>query len=106
MTDLGVPAGDTVSTAYSINAKDQVVGQSALCRMVRANDSCDSALYRGFLWENGSLVALQPLLVPGSNIFLNNAININDRGEIVGIGTLPSGSNHIVLLVPCDEDRE
>jgi probable HAF family extracellular repeat protein len=102
--DLGVLPGDTAGTAYSINAKGQVVGQTALCIQVRSNDSCNSLAYHAFLWENGSLAGLQDLLVPGSNVTLNNAININDRGEIAGIGVLPSGDQHVFLLVPCDED--
>jgi hypothetical protein len=47
---------------------------------------------------------LQGLLVPGSNVTLNNTININDRGEIVGLGVLPNGDQHVILLVPCDDN--
>jgi probable HAF family extracellular repeat protein len=90
MTDLGVLPGDTAATAYSVNGKDQVVGQAALCTKVRSSDGCHSLVYHAFLWENGSLAGLQGLLVPGSNVTLNNAININDRGEIVGLGVLPN----------------
>jgi len=31
------------------------------------------------------------------------AFTINDRGEIAGVGILPNGDAHAVLLVPCDE---
>jgi probable HAF family extracellular repeat protein len=106
MVDLGVLPGDTAATAYSVNAQDQVVGQAALCTKVRSSDGCDSLVYHAFLWENGSLAGLQSLLVPGSNVSLNNAININDRGEIVGMGVLPNGDQHVVLLIPCDESRD
>ena len=107
MTDLGILPGDTAGTGYSVNAKDQVVGQTALCTKVRSNDDgCNSVVYHAFLWENGSLVGLQNLLLPGSNVTLNNAININDRGEIAAIGVLPNGNQHVFLLVPCDAEQD
>lgn len=107
MTDLGILPGDTVGTALSVNAMDQVVGQTDLCIRVRSNDDgCDSLLYHAFLWENGSIAGLQDLLLPGSNVTLNNAININDRGEIAAIGVLPNGDQHVFLLVPADAEQD
>jgi hypothetical protein len=70
-----------------------------------------------FLWENGDLVDLNSLIPPDSPLELAGVgplsqvavPNINDRGEIVGIGT-PSGCDHDIsdcghafLLIPCDE---
>jgi hypothetical protein len=58
------------------------------------------------LWENGGpLVDLQTLLVHPSDITLIAAIVINDRSEIVGVGILPNGDSHSVLLIPCDENH-
>ena len=105
MTDLGLPPGDTAGTAYSVNAKDQVVGRSDVCTKVNPNDTCDASLYHGFLWENGSLVDLQTLALPGSGLTVNDALNVNDRGEIAGYGALPNGDQHVVLLIPCDENH-
>jgi len=105
MTDLGLPAGDTAGTAYSVNAKDQVVGRSDVCTKVNSNDTCDASIYHGFLWEKGSLVDLQTLALPGSGLTVNDALNINDRGEIAGYGVLPNGDQHVVLLIPCDENH-
>jgi len=89
ITDVGVIAGDNAGSAYSVNASDQVVGRSALCIKVNPNDSCESVSYHAFLWENGSIVDLETLVLPGSGITVNDALNINDRGEIAGYGTLP-----------------
>jgi len=107
ITDIGVVSGDTVGTAYSVNANDQVVGRTDLCTKVNPNDSCDNAskIYHAFLWQKGSLADLQTLILPGSGITVNDALNINDRGEIVGFGALSSGDQHVVLLIPCDENH-
>jgi hypothetical protein len=34
------------------------------------------------------------------------ALNINDRGEIAGLGSLPNGETHAFLLIPCGEGDE
>lgn len=91
--------------AYSVNSSDQVVGRSTLCSKVNPDDSCEGASYHAFLWENGSIADLQTLILPGSGFTVNNAVNINDRGEIAGYGTLSNGDNHVILLIPCDGNR-
>jgi probable HAF family extracellular repeat protein len=110
MTDLGLLYADTGGTAYSVNERDQVVGVTTVCARVESNDSCQGAVYNAFLWEKGSMVDLQTLLLPGSGITLSNrtgrgAYNINDRGEIAGEGLLPNGDARAVLLIPCDGDH-
>jgi probable HAF family extracellular repeat protein len=111
MTDLGVLDGDTAGAAYSVNERDQVVGVTTACARVKSDDSCDGPVYNAFLWERGSMVDLQSLLVPGSGITLSNgsgrgAYNINDRGEIAGEGALPNGDARAVLLIPCDANHK
>ena len=91
--------------AYSVNSSDQVVGRSTLCSKVNPDDSCEGASYHAFLWGNGSIADLQTLILPGSGFTVNNAVNINDRGEIAGYGTLSNGDNHVILLIPCDGNR-
>ena len=90
MTDLGTVAGQFRSTAYSINSKSQVVGD--------ANDNA-------WLWENGSIVDLNTLVPPGTNLHVAVGAAINDRGEIVATGLLQNGNEHAVLLIPCDENH-
>jgi hypothetical protein len=31
--------------------------------------------------------------------------NVNDRGEVLGLGVLPTGDQRAFLLIPCDDDR-
>lgn len=56
-----------------------------------------------FLWDSGSIFDLNALIPAGSSLTLYYAVNINDRGEIAGLGADVSGNEHAFLLVPCDE---
>jgi len=111
MTDLGLLYADTAGNADSVNAKDQAVGVTVPCAKVNFDDSCEGPVYHSFLWEKGSMVELQTLIVPGSGITLScahcgeAAYNINDRGEIAGQGVLSDGNSRAVLLIPCDENH-
>jgi probable HAF family extracellular repeat protein len=101
--DLGTVEGDACSHGRAINAKGQIVGLST---------DCHRALH-AFVWEEGSpMLDLNTLIPPGSGVLLTNAININDRGEILAqsdpLGVTPideADLGHLVLLVPCDEGR-
>jgi len=94
MTDLGTVPGDSCSGAFSINSKGQVVGNSGDC----SSNFFDHA----FLWEDGGpMVDLNTLVVPQSGVQLVWAKDINDHGEIAGLGELPNGDIHAVLLIPC-----
>ena len=103
MVDLGLIAGDTAGSAYSINSKDQVVGTSIQCTQINPDDSCDGPVSHAFLWADGSLFSLQSLINPVSKITVNNVTSINDRGEIAGTGIRANGESHAYLLVPCGE---
>jgi probable HAF family extracellular repeat protein len=100
MTDLG-NLGQT-SFAFYTNSKGQVVGHSKI------NDGT----FRAFLWENrGPMIDLNTLIPSGSSLLLVEAFNINDRGEIAGLG-LPPGCEdlytcgHAYVLVPREGDQE
>ena len=83
--------GDVGSVAYSINDKEQVVGQGS----------------RAILWQNGVLMDLNTL-VPGppfSPLYLLQAWDINASGEIVGLGLGITGEMHAFFAVPCDEEH-
>jgi len=103
MYDLGT-AGTPCGYAIGINSPGQVVG---------ASYDCIFGGYSAFLWEHGSIVDLNTLIPPGSDLHLGQAININDRGEIVGTALLPGGDPqfyskgylHAFLLIPCDENH-
>ena len=104
-TDLGTLPGDPCSASQAINSKGQIVGSS--------EGICFTSLQhaRAFLWENGGhMLDLNTLVPSGSGVQLLGAVDINDRGEIVGSG-LPSGCDdvgtcgHAFLLIPCDENH-
>jgi probable HAF family extracellular repeat protein len=107
MRDLGRLPGTTCSRANQINNQRQIVGNVSDCVTVLT----------AFLWENGGpMVDLNTLIPPNSSLYLANAIDINERGEIAGMGR-PAGCQpadeescwHAYLLIPdgdCDEDNE
>jgi probable HAF family extracellular repeat protein len=94
MHDLGSLDGSNCADAFSVNAQQQVVGNSG--------PDCTSA----FLWENGGpMVDLSTLVSPNPGFASLGVIIINDRGEIGGQGNDASGFAHPVLLIPCDENH-
>jgi probable HAF family extracellular repeat protein len=102
MKDLGTVNGQPCAFAQNINSKDQVVGVAF---------DCITDGGHAWLWENGGpIVDLNTLIPRGSTLTLELAENINDRGEIAGIGSPPGCANpfacgHAFVLVPCDEDN-
>ncbi len=93
MIDLGVAPGQPCSTAIDINSRGQVIIDTGVCGVGGGP---------GMLWENGNLYDLNSLIPPNSGIAVGDVNFINDRGEIAATGLLPNGSQHAILLVPCD----
>jgi probable HAF family extracellular repeat protein len=98
--DLGTIGSDACSRGRGINSRGQVVGGSSDCRN----------FLRAFVWEEGGpMLDLNKLIAPGSGVQITNAININDRGEILA-KSIPEGvtpiddldQGHLVLLIPCE----
>jgi probable HAF family extracellular repeat protein len=117
-TDLGHFSGDCGSRAWGINARGQVVGNSDFFCDVDLTIFPEGFPHHAFLWENGDLVDLNSLIPRGSSLELVGigplsdveVPNINDRGEIVGVGVPPGCDlqdfqfcGHAFLLIPCDE---
>jgi probable HAF family extracellular repeat protein len=95
MTDLGTLSTWPCSTALSVNSIGQVVGETGICGIGGGP---------AFLSENGGpIVDVNALIVPTSDIEVVSEFDINERGEIAGIGVVPSGDEHAVLLIPCDD---
>ena len=97
MADLGVIAPWPCSTAYSVNSKGQVVGDTGICGLGGGPS---------FFSERGEqMVDINTLALPGSDLEVVDAFDINERGEIAGSALLPNGDLHAVLLVPaCAEE--
>jgi probable HAF family extracellular repeat protein len=80
--------GGGYAQAYDINNKSQVVGSSA-----------GSTPSRGFLYQGGSMVALDTLLTGASGWTITDARAINDYGQIAGTGC-KAGVCYAVRLDP------
>ena len=101
LTDLGTFG--TNSTAFQINSSHQIVGASRI----------DAQNNHAFLSENGGpIIDLNTLIASNpSSLTLVGAFNINDRGEITGLGAPPgvppTGTDapglHPFLLIPVGE---
>jgi probable HAF family extracellular repeat protein len=89
LTNLGTAPGDRCSTANGINDRGQVVGNAGDC-----HGAVDA-----FLSEHGSTINLNSLIAP-SALHLQQAVAINDRGDIIGLGVLPNGTQHAYVLIP------
>ncbi|MCM3922437.1 hypothetical protein ND748_12305 [Frankia sp. AiPs1] len=77
--DLGAPAGHT-SAAVAVSANGWILGE------VRSQDHLDDYFAR---WVHGRWVPL-----PSPN---GRAVDINDRGDVVGWATTPAGTTHAML---------
>lgn len=86
MTDLGTLGGPDIEP-YAINNAGQIVGYGLTADWNQ----------RAFLWQNGSLLDLNTLLPPNSGWVLQDAVFINDSGQIVGSGKL-NGADTWYLL--------
>jgi probable HAF family extracellular repeat protein len=96
MTDVGVVPGDLCSNGRAVNSRGQAIGTST---------DCMGTVEHMFLWENGSIHDLTALILPGSDIDVFEAWDMNDRSEIAAIGVLPNGDQHAVLLVPASAEE-
>jgi probable HAF family extracellular repeat protein len=101
--DLGTLGGN--STALQINSRHQIVGASRI----------DPETNHAFIWENGEFIDLNTLIASNpSGMTLVGAFNVNDRGEITGLGAppgvVPSGADapglHPFVLIPCGEGAD
>jgi probable HAF family extracellular repeat protein len=82
LTDLGGLPGGALSVAFALNSRDQVVGYAF---------GIGSGVGHAFLYDaqlDPPMQDLNDLIPPDSGIVFNQATGINDRGNIVGIGTV------------------
>jgi probable HAF family extracellular repeat protein len=84
--------GGAWATAYAINASGLIVGE--------ADDGVGRT--RAFLYQDNTLLDLNTLIDPSSGWSLEYAEDINNEGQIIGMGTF-DGVSHAVLLNPVPE---
>jgi probable HAF family extracellular repeat protein len=89
MQALPVLPGFLESWASALNNQNQVVGYST----APGADDCET-IFEPTLWENGTAIALNQHIA--GSITLHSVVDINERGEIIGI----SAGGSAVLLVP------
>jgi probable HAF family extracellular repeat protein len=96
--DLGTVAGLPCSVTAQVNVRGEIAGQSFDC--------ADFSIGHATLWEpSGPGIDLNVFLPPDSDLTLYETHFVNDRGEIVAVGVLPNGDQHIVVLTPCLENE-
>ena len=97
MTDLGLVSPGQCSTAMTVNSKDQVLSDTGICGVGGGPP--------GFSEHGQPMVDINTLVLPGTDIEVVEAFDINGRGEIAGTGVLPNGDVHAVLLVPASQEE-
>ena len=108
MTDLGSLPGYQDSVARAMNTSGQVVGHvgNSITSSYGAylSYSRDSLIHAALFDANsGKVTDLNTLLAPGSGWILQDALGINDSGQIIGSGTF-NGVDRSFLLTPSTGD--
>jgi probable HAF family extracellular repeat protein len=106
MTDLGVlPTGNS-SQSSGINAWGQVVGGSDIfIPSMLSFGPPGTYISHGFLYSDGRLQDLNNLIPSNSGWLLGAAGGINDRGEIVGTGTIHGETHAYLLKLDCNSSK-
>jgi probable HAF family extracellular repeat protein len=101
MHDLGTLPGCVHSEAAAINTQGQIVGTAYDTKRHReeGTEYVAGKNSRAFLWQAGQMVDLNCLAALRKGQKLEEARAINDRGQIVGYGTV-YGDVKIFLLTP------
>jgi probable HAF family extracellular repeat protein len=81
IVNLHTLPGDQIAEATGVNNFRQIVGTSF--------DASGSP--RVFLWQDGTMYDLNTLVQPKAPLYLLETGDINDRGEITGLGCVPVG---------------
>ena len=98
MSDLGTLPGDALSEALGINEAGQIVGVSY---------GAGFSHPRAFLWQNGVMMDLNSLIPTGSNLTLQVAGDIDDRGEITGTAfDISTQASPAFLAIPREDGRQ
>lgn len=88
LTDLGTAPGGPQGVATAINDHGQIIGVGDF-----------NGAY-SFLWDNGQMTSLQPLLPADSPWYIWSVWKINNQGQIVGVGSIDGEYRLVLLEVP------
>jgi probable HAF family extracellular repeat protein len=89
MTDLGTLGGKS-SEASAVNDRGDIVGYADGAHQRRL--AC--------LWSNGKTYDLQTRIPQASGVLLHRAVDVNDRGQILALGSTDSHRNAAFILTP------
>lgn len=89
-TDLGEMGTEPEVAALALNNSDDIVGY------VRLEHNTG---FRAFLWRTGKRYMLTDLISPADGWELDEALGINNHGQIIGVG-IHNGLRHAFLLTP------
>jgi probable HAF family extracellular repeat protein len=95
LTDLGIPDGFWHSDVFAINNLGQVVGNTRP-QGIAGEPPQDP---HGMLWWNGETIDLTEALINGQGWEIELLSDINDQGQIVGIGRF-NNEQRAILLTP------
>jgi probable HAF family extracellular repeat protein len=94
MEDLGTLSGDVISAGLNMNGLGAVVGSSVDGPIATGNP-------RAVVWQKGVITDLNTVVPADTSLYLLTAFDINDAGQVVGIGFDPaSGEVHAFLASP------
>jgi probable HAF family extracellular repeat protein len=83
--ELPTYGGDPDGFAIAINDSGQVAGASGVCSTLNTINGLYLSPVHALLWQNGAVTDLGSL----GGAFGNQAHNINNRGQVVGVSDLP-----------------
>lgn len=87
VAELPAVGGDLISDAFAINENGQVAGASGSCATFNPNVLTNLQPLHAVLWETGKVTDLGNLGGTGHG-FGNLALNLNNRGQVVGTSDL------------------
>ena len=110
--DLGSLPGDDCAFGYGINSRGQIVGTTFAMPGACSWPSRYETDMNAVLWQNGSILNLNDAVASGSSLNLVIAFDVDDTGDIAGVGVppgVPVGDlqlkGHAFVLIPCDKLR-
>jgi probable HAF family extracellular repeat protein len=104
MTDMGLLPTGQYSTGNGLNGWGDVVGSAnVFVTNPPPSEPPGQYVYHAVLYSNGQLRDLNAMIPANSGWVLNTANAINDRGQIVGTGTIAGNVHGFLLTLDCSK---